>query len=107
MLLLVPAPEHPALAPSSVSGGTCSGLDPCAGLYIRTAKLVRGIPVVTSILQPLARALSASSSASTPDQDSSDDYPEIGNNAYGEPAEGGRLILIVAHGDQLHNSSSR
>jgi hypothetical protein len=27
------APEHPALAPSSRSGGTCSGSNPFAGLY--------------------------------------------------------------------------
>jgi hypothetical protein len=45
------APEHPAPVPSSTSGGTCSGSDPFTGLYIRTAKLVRGIPIVTSILR--------------------------------------------------------
>jgi hypothetical protein len=68
-----PAPEHLALASSSTSGGSYSNLDPCAGLYICTAKLVWGIPIVTSILQPLVGASSSSSSASTPDQDSSDD----------------------------------
>jgi hypothetical protein len=31
--------EHPAPAPSSTSGGTCSGSDPFAG-NIRTAKLI-------------------------------------------------------------------
>jgi hypothetical protein len=52
--------------------------------------------------------LSSSSSASTPDPDSSDDYPEIGANGYEEPAEGGRLICMVAsNGDRSHNSSSR
>jgi hypothetical protein len=72
-----PALEHPALAPSSTSGGVCSGLDPFAGLYIRTAKLIQSIPIVTSIFQPFAGASSSSSSASSPSQDSSDDYPEI------------------------------
>jgi hypothetical protein len=72
-----PAPEHPALAPLSASGNSCSGLDPCVGLYIRTSKLVWGIPVMTSIFRPLAGASSSSSLTSTPDQDSSDDYPEI------------------------------
>jgi hypothetical protein len=32
----------------------------------------------------------------SPDLDSSDDYPEIGANACGEPTESGRLYL---HGD--------
>jgi hypothetical protein len=103
-----PTPEHLALTLSSTSGGSCSGSNPCAGLCIRTSKLVQGIPVITSILQPLARASSLSSSASTPDQDSSDDYPKIGTSAYGDLAEGGRLILIVSlNGDQSHNSSNR
>jgi hypothetical protein len=90
-----PAPEYIVLALSSVLGGSCSGLDPCTWLYICTTKLVQGISVMTSILQSLARASSPSSSASTPDQDSSDDYPEIGTNTCGEPEGGDRLILMV------------
>jgi hypothetical protein len=44
----------------------------------------------------------------TPDPDSSDDYPESGTSACGEPIEGGRLILMVAlNGDRSRNSSSR
>jgi hypothetical protein len=70
-------PEHPAPAPSSTSGGTCSGSDPFAGLYIRTAKLIRGILIVTSTLRAFVGASSLSSSASSPDRDSSSDYPEI------------------------------
>jgi hypothetical protein len=35
---------------SSTTEGACSGLDPYAWLHIRTVKLVRGIPIVTSIL---------------------------------------------------------
>jgi hypothetical protein len=54
------------------------------------------MPVMTSILQPLAGTSSSSSSASTPDQDSSDNYPEIKTSACGEPMEDDRLILVVA-----------
>jgi hypothetical protein len=100
-------PEHPAPAPSSTSGGTCSGSDPFAGLYIRTAKLVRGIPIVMSTLRPFIRASSPSSLASSPDRDSSNDYPEIGANAYENSAEDDRLILmVVPEGGWIHNSSS-
>jgi hypothetical protein len=42
------ATEH--TAPSSVSSGTQADSDFFDGLYIRTTKLVRGIPVVTTIL---------------------------------------------------------
>jgi hypothetical protein len=76
------APEHGqascSLANSSTSGDACLGVDPWAGLYIRTAKLVRGIPIVTSIIRPLAGTSSSSSSAASPEQDSSDDYPRSG-----------------------------
>jgi hypothetical protein len=101
------APEHPAPAPSSILIGTCLGLDPFAGLYIRIAKLVRGIPIVTSTLRPFVGVSSLSSSASSPDQDSSSDYPEIGANTCGNSAEDGCLILMVApDGDQTRNSFS-
>jgi hypothetical protein len=100
-------PEHRAPAPSSISGGICSGSDPFAGLYIRTAKLVRGIPIVTSTLWPFVGASSLSSSASSPDRDSSNDYPEIGASACENSAEDGRLILMVApDGDRARNNSS-
>jgi hypothetical protein len=72
------ASEHPTSAPSSTSGGTSSGLNPSAGLYIRTTKLVRGILIVTSTLRTFTGAPSSSSSTSSPSRDSSDDYPEIG-----------------------------
>jgi hypothetical protein len=107
MLPLVPALEHPTLAPSSASGSACSGSDPFAGLYIRTAKLVRGIPIMTSTLWLFIEASSSSSSASSPDRDSFDDYPEIRASACGNSIEDGRLILMVApDGDQARNSSS-
>jgi hypothetical protein len=101
------APEHPAPTPSSTSGGTCSCSDPFAGLYICTAKLVRGIPIVTSTLRPFVGVSSSSSSASSPDRDSSSDYLEIGASACENSAEDGRLILMVApDGDRTRNSSS-
>jgi hypothetical protein len=102
-----PAPEHPTIAPSSTSGSTCSSSDPFAGLYIRTAKLVRGIPIVMSTLRTFIGAPSSSSSASSPSRDSSDEYPEIGASACGKSAEDSRLILMVApNGDRSRNSSS-
>jgi hypothetical protein len=102
-----PAPEHPTHTPSSTSGGVCSGSDPFAGLYIRTAKLVRGILIVTFTLRPFVRASSSSSSASSPGQDSSNDYPEIGASACKNSTEDGRLILMVTpDGDRARNSSS-
>jgi hypothetical protein len=91
-----PASEHPALAPSSTLGGACSGLDPFIGLYICTAKLVRDIPIVMSILRPFVGASSLSSSASSPDRDSSHDYPKIGASAYENFTKDGCLILMVA-----------
>jgi hypothetical protein len=102
------APEHTSLASLSASGGSCSGSDPCAVSYIRIAKIIWGVSVVTSILQPLVRALSSSSSAFTPNPNSSDDYPKIGASAYVKPAEGGHLICMVApNGDRSNNTSSR
>jgi hypothetical protein len=88
--------------------GVCSGLDPYATLYIRTDRFVRGIPIEASILQPSARASSSSSSAASPDQDSADDYPLIGESTYWDSTEEGRLIIMVAPtGEPSHNSSSR
>jgi hypothetical protein len=102
------APEHLALASLSALCGSCSGSGPCAGSYIRTVKIVRGIPVVTSILRPLAGASSSSSSASTTDPDSSNNYTEIGASTCGEPVKNDHLICMVApNGDRSHNNSSR
>jgi hypothetical protein len=45
---------------------------------------------------------------SVPDQDSSDDYPEIGVSAYGDSVREGCLIFMVApNGDPSHNNSNR
>jgi hypothetical protein len=107
MLTPGPVPEHPTPAPSSASGGACSGSNPFAGLYIRTAKLVQDISIVTSALRPFVRASSSSSLTSSLDRDSSNDYPEIGASACGNSTEDDRLILMVApDGDQARNSSS-
>jgi hypothetical protein len=89
------------------SGGTCSGSDPFTGLYIRTAKLVQGILIMMSILWPIVGVSSSSSSASSPDRDSSSDYPEIRASAYGNSVKDGCLILMVTpNGDRACNSSS-
>jgi hypothetical protein len=93
---------------SSTIGGAFSGLDPYAGLHIRTVRLVRGIPIVTWILQPSARPSSLSSSAASSEQDSADDYPRIGESTCGDSTEEGHLIVMVAPaGGPSQNSSSR
>jgi hypothetical protein len=65
MLPLGPAPPErraPAhgqvswsLTTSSTSSGACSGLDLFVELYIRTTKIVRGIPIMTSMSHPVPR----------------------------------------------------
>jgi hypothetical protein len=60
-----------------------------------------------STLQPFIGVSSSSSSTSSPDRDSSSDYPEIRASTCGNSAEDDRLILMVApDGDQARNSSS-
>jgi hypothetical protein len=96
------------LATPSTSGDACSGLDSCAGLYICTTKLIRGILVMTSRLRPSTGVSSLSSLAVSLDQDSSDDYPKIEISTYGDSAREGHLIFMVAsNGDPSHHSSSR
>jgi hypothetical protein len=77
LLVLVHGSDPCSPAESSTSDDTCSGSDPCAGLFLRTIKIVQGIYVVMSILQPPAGASSSSSSATSPRHESFDDYPEI------------------------------
>jgi hypothetical protein len=81
---------------SSTTNDDCSGLDHYVGLHIRTVKLVRGISIVTSILQPSVGAWSSSSLVVSPEQDSTDEYPEIGGSTYGDSVEEGCLIIMVA-----------
>jgi hypothetical protein len=60
------------------------------------------------ILQPLAGALSSSSSTVSPDQDLVDDYLEIRVSTYEDFAGEGRLIFMVATArEPSHNSSNR
>jgi hypothetical protein len=108
--MLPPRPtlEHLAPTSSSASGRSCVGSGHCAGNYICTTKIVWGIPVVTSIIRPLAGESSSSTSASTPDSDLSDDYPEIEANACEEPVKHDHFIYMVApNGDRSSNTSIR
>jgi hypothetical protein len=99
------AAEH--IAPSSASSETQAESDLFDGSYIRTVKLIRGIPVVTTILRPCVGAASSSPSALSSDQGSSEDYPEIGVNTCESSASTSRLICMVASNeDQPHHSSS-
>jgi hypothetical protein len=99
------ATEH--TAPSSTSSETQADLDLFDGPYIRTVKLVRGIPVITTILRPCAGASSSSSLALSSDQGSSEDYPEIRVSTYGSSADTSHLICMVApNEDQPRHSSS-
>jgi hypothetical protein len=97
--------EHTAL--SYASSETQADSDFFDGSYIRTVKLVRGIPIVTTILRPCGGASSSSSSALSSDQGSSEDYLEIGVSTYGSSADINRLICMVApNEDQPRHSSS-
>jgi hypothetical protein len=99
------ATEH--TTPSSALSGTQADSDFFDEPYIRTVKLVRGIPVVTTILRPCAGASSSSSSALSSDQGSSEDYPEIRVSTCGSSASISRLICMVApNEDQPCHSSS-
>jgi hypothetical protein len=93
------ATEH--TAPSSASSETQPDSNLFDGLYIRTVKLVQGIPVVTTILRPCAGASSSSSSALSSDQGSSKDYPEIGVSTCGSSADISCLICMVAPNEDL------
>jgi hypothetical protein len=99
------ATEH--TAPSSASSETQADSDFFDGPYIRTVKLIRGIPVITTILRPCTEASSSSSSALSSDQGSSDDCPEIGVSTCRSSTNISRLICMVApNEDQPRHSSS-
>jgi hypothetical protein len=76
---LVPVYGHvPYLSvSSSILGGACSGLNPYAGPYHRATKTTQGISIGAPIFKPFARTSSSFASTASPDQDSTDDYPEI------------------------------
>jgi hypothetical protein len=107
-LVLAHGPDPCSPTNSSTLGDAYSGSDPCAGLFIRTIKIVQGIPVVTAILQPSVGASSLSSSVASPDHDSSDNYPKIGGCTCWNCSKEGRLVCMVgAKEDPSHNNSSR
>jgi hypothetical protein len=95
-------------AASLTSSCAFSSPAPFAGRHIDTAKLIRGIPVVTSILRSLAGASSSSSPVVSLKLDSSDDYPKIVVGASEDFVMESRLICMVApNEDPSHNSSRR
>jgi hypothetical protein len=65
--MLPPGETTEHTAPSSASSETQADSDLFDGPYIRMVKLVRGIPVVTTILRPCTGASSSSSSALSSD----------------------------------------
>jgi hypothetical protein len=82
------APYYPAN--SSTPVGAYSGMNPYAGPYYLAAMTSRGNPIEATISHPLART-SSSSSGISPDQDSTEDYPEIGGQLLLGPDERGLL----------------
>jgi hypothetical protein len=63
------SPYYPANP--SISGEACSGLNPHTGSYYLSAITSQERLIEKTILQP-----------KTPDRDSAEDYPEIGDSAY-------------------------
>jgi hypothetical protein len=105
--MLPPGETEEHIAPSSASSETQAESDLFDGSYIRTVKLIRGIPVVTTILRPCAGAASSSPSALSSDQGSFENYPEIGINTCESSVSTSRLICMVApNEDQPRHSSS-
>jgi hypothetical protein len=107
-LALVYGHDPYLLVSSSKLGGACSDLNPYAGPYHCATKTTRGIPIGAPIFQPSTRTSSTYSSTTSPNQDSTDDYPEIGGSTYCISVDGGCLILRVASARApSHNSSNR
>jgi hypothetical protein len=103
MMPLGPAPERHAQlygqtsyfpAISSTTGGASSGLDPYAEQHIRTVKVVRVFqsecPSFSHRLGHRARPHRQRPPIKI------QHYPEIGGSTCGDPAEEGRLIIMVA-----------
>jgi hypothetical protein len=84
------------LASSSTSGGACSCLNPYKRPYHSIAKTTQGIPKGEHIFQPSVGTSRSSTSTVSPNQDSTDDYPEIGGSICWNLADEGRLIIMVA-----------
>jgi hypothetical protein len=83
-------------------------MNPYAGLYHRTAKTTQGISIRAPIFQPSAGTSSSSTSAASPDQDTTDDYLEIGGSTCCNSADEGRLIIMLTPARvPSQNNSSR
>jgi hypothetical protein len=64
-------------------------------------KLIQGILITTSILQPLVGASSSSSSPASPEQYLANDYPEIGGSTYGDSAK--EQFQPISHHQEIKN----
>jgi hypothetical protein len=96
------------LANSSTLGGFCSDLNRYVEPYHCAAKTTQGIPIRAPIFQPSVGTSSSSTSAASPDQDSTNDYPEIGGSTCWNSTNEGRLIIMEAlAGAHSQDSSSR
>jgi hypothetical protein len=99
------APYHPADPSTSV--GACSGLNPHAGQYYLSVMTSQGHQIGKTIFQTSTGTSSSSSSGATPDWHSIEDYPEIRDSAYWNPAIEARRISMagLARGNSQNNSS--
>jgi hypothetical protein len=84
------------LTNSSTLAGACLGLNPYTGSYHRAATTTQRIPIGAPIFQPSAGTSSSSTSTTSLDQDSTDNYPKIGGSTYWNSPDEGRLIIMVS-----------
>jgi hypothetical protein len=116
--LLTQGPAPKCLAPvygqasylptnSSTLAGACLGLNPYTWSY-HPATTTQRILIGAPIFQPSAGTSSSSTSTTSLDQDSTDNYPKIGGSTYWNSADEGHLIIMVAPvRAPSQNSSSR
>jgi hypothetical protein len=104
---LTPVYEQASYLPasSSTSCGVCLGLNSYVGPYHHAAKINQGIPIGAPILHPSVGESSSSSSVTSLDQDSTDDYHE--STCWNSANEGCLIIMVASAGAPSHNSSSR
>jgi hypothetical protein len=117
--LLTQGPTSKCLAPvygqasylpvsSSTSDGACSGLYSYDGSYHCAAKTTQRIPIGAPTFQPSAGTSSSSTSAASPDQDSTDDYPENeGSTCWNSVDKDCLIIMVAPAGAHSQNSFSR
>jgi hypothetical protein len=93
---------------SSTLGGAYSSLNPWARSHYLSSMMSQEYPTRTSIFQPSAGTSSSSSSGASPDRDSIEDYPEIGDSVYwNSTIEAHRISMVGPVRVTSHNSSSR